>query len=90
MYQQPPQQQGYYQQSPQQQGYYQQPPPSNARGFAVAALCFLLLGFGLHFIAVLVTFFPFVGGLFGIFFGVIGLTCDIVGIIFLIIAIAKA
>lgn len=89
MYQQPPQQQGYYQQQPQ-QGYYQQPPPSGVRGFAIAALCFLLLGFGLHFLAVSVTFFPLVGGLFGIFFGFIGLASDVIGLIFLVIVVAKA
>ncbi len=77
-----------YQQPPQ-QGYYQ-PQPDNTRGFAVAALCFLLLGFGLHFIAVLVTFFPLVGGVFGIFFGFIGLASDVLGLIFLVIVVAKS
>jgi len=88
MYQQPPQQQGYYQQQP--QGYYQQPPPSGIRGYAIAALCFLLLGFGLHFLAVLVTFFPLIGGIFGILIGFVGLASDVIGLIFLVIVVAKS
>lgn len=75
------------QQQPQQQWYYPQPqyqqqPPSNpGKAYAVAALCFFLAGGLLHVFGLI----PFLG----IFFVVLGLICDAIGIIFLIICIAS-
>jgi len=36
------------------------------------------------------TFFPLIGGIFGILIGFVGLASDVIGLIFLVIVVAKS
>ena len=53
---------------------------NRAKGYAIASLCLLLVGIGLHLLA----FFP----ILGLLFGCVGIIADVLGLVFLILVIA--
>ncbi len=53
---------------------------NRAKGYAIASLCLLLVGIGLHLLA----FFP----ILGLLFGCAGVIADVLGLVFLILVIA--